>query len=145
MTTIYIKQLIPTVDAGTNYDAGDCIGTSMNLAISGRLKLQSANLVDISNQGPALRILFFSAAPTGGTYTDNAPLVLSAADKAALIGNIEVAAGDWDTVASTKVLDLSNLNKILATGANYVLFVAEGTWNAAAATDLVVTLGIEVQ
>ena len=112
-----------------------------------RIKLQTLVATDQSNQGPALRILFFGAQPTG--TTDNAAMDLSAADLTNIIGQIKISAADWETTDSYKFVSLSSLQLIL--GANvgnadraiYGTIVADTVWNAGATNDLYLHIGFE--
>jgi len=148
----YIRTIPITTSATPDYSIGDCVGTTFKIepqAFSGQgIKLQTLVATDQSNQGPALRILFFGAQPTG-TYTDNAAMDLSAADLTNIIGQIKISAADWETTDSYKFVSLSSLQLIL--GANvgnadraiYGTIVADTVWNAAATNDLYLHIGFE--
>lgn len=144
---IYYKKLTPVGDDTPDYSIGDNIGGTFTLSpfpgVGRGGKLVSVQVSDASNVGPAIRILFFDAVPTG-TYTDNSAVDLSAADRLALVGQVKIAAADYETSDSYKIVTLSALDMGMGTSLNtgviYGAIVADSAWNGAASTDLQITL-----
>lgn len=132
-----------TVSATPDYSAGDAVGTgylTFTGACSGpgRLtRLMTCTVRDAAGQGPALKVLFFDT-PPAGTYTDNSAADLSAADLAAVVGQLSIAAADYLTTDSYSVAMHSDLNLMMGSTSShlYAVVVANGAYNAAADTDL---------
>lgn len=148
------KILVSTASFATPYSDGDNVGGLITVGPApstggGGFKFQCDCLVDESNVGPDLNIIWFSSKPTG-TYTDNSAVSFAAGDKKLIIGIWEVSASDWITVNSTKILDYSALQKILGvipldpTQLDiYGCVVARSAWTATAAQQLNIALGFE--
>jgi len=97
-----------TVSTGA-YTSGDCVG---GIITAGKLDsptnrgvLKNVCVVDKDNQKPALTILLMRSLPTG-TYTDNGAFALADADEAKVIGKVNIAAADYETIGSKAVADV---------------------------------------
>lgn len=155
----------PTIDATPDYAAGDSLATDpIEITIGGDVSptgvIQSVAVTDKANQKPALTLLFFRGAPAGGTYTKNGQLALSAADRALFIGKMEVASGNWQTLATgieavATVLGplpfaakpnvgtaAAGSTPVPAAAKLYCIPVVQGAYNAGAADDLTFTFGL---
>lgn len=148
------KILVSTASFATPYADGDNVGGLIEVSPApttggAGYKFQCDCLVDESNVGPDLNIVWFSSRPTG-TYTDNAPVVFSDADKKLIVGVWDIDAADWITIASTKLVDYSALQKIMgaiplnpAQPTIYGSVVARSAWTATAKQQLNIALGFE--
>jgi hypothetical protein len=123
----------PTITA-TPYTPGDSVGGKITLTGAMRIAngtglLQSVFLKDRANAKAALDLLLFSEDPAGGTYTDNSPVPLNAADiDSRLIRRIPVLSTDWQTIGVSPnqfaVADLDALSKVVrSTGGNSNLYL----------------------
>jgi hypothetical protein len=142
--------------SATPYTAGDVVGGKIQLrpgtGLSGQGTVQDVKIVDTLNQKSALTILLFKDEPTGGTYTDNAPLVLGAGDYAKLCdgGIIGIAASDYITVGGVGLADVVTQASAQwlqgtdgAVPTIWMIVVAGGTPTYGAnATSLLVSLGL---
>lgn len=93
-------SLTPTVGTA-GYIAGDGIGGILDFGVISGLSgetfvIDAITFVDASKSHWAGFIEFFSATPSGGTYTDSSPLVYAAGDLALSQGIMaSIAAADW--------------------------------------------------
>lgn len=146
-----VKQVIPTMSASPDYAIGEVLGgiqtiTSASLSTGKPIKLTSVTAKDKTGLTPAFTLLFFSATPSGGTYTDNAALVLGSGDLANLVGAVKFVAGDWYVpVAGSGVAAKGEIGLVLSLAATslFMLVIMDSTWNAASTSDLQIELGIE--
>lgn len=140
----------PTLSTSPDYAAGDMVGATVTSfgnvpnSAGGSIVLETIKVNDNAGQAPAL-ILFFASADlngAGGTYTDNSPVVWGTGDKAKIDAIVTVAAANYKTVAGLSVQTLSNVGMTLTPSVTtlYMLVVADGAYNAAASTDLRITL-----
>lgn len=151
----YSTIITPTlaVGASPDYSIGDNIGGILTLTdamqcANGSGIWQSVFLSDRANQKLALDILMFNALPTD-TYTDNGAMpTLSVADVAKCIRKLSIATTDWLTIGGCAFADISSIGKVVQssgiepTGDNlYAVLIAQGAFNFAATTDLVVKFG----
>lgn len=139
-----------TISASPDYSAGDGAGgiislTTVNSASGRPVKLVSVTAKDDGNQGPALTLLFFKATPAGGTYTDNAALVIDATDLADLVGVVRILSTDWVTISSKKMVAVGGIDQLMAVSATtlFLLVSVDGAWNAASTSDLTLEFGFE--
>lgn len=138
--------LTPTVTT-TAYTAGDNIGgklafTNAMRVTSGSGVVQSLNILDLSNQGAAMRLFLFDADIT--TPTDNAAWSLNSVDYGKLMGFIDVLTTDYITVDTKKI---ATVNKVIPVKANgsailYGVLVAVGTPTYATTSALRLRLGL---
>lgn len=102
---------VPVTTTATSYAINDIIGgeiTVTGLTRSGSVGavLNSLSVFSDDAVTPELNVMFFQTDLTGGTYTNDGPLTLSAADKQNYIGHVRILAGatsangDWDTIAA---------------------------------------------
>lgn len=133
----------PTVDTSI-YASGDLIGGKLSIANAARVAagsgtIQGVVLADQAKQDAAIDVVFFSADPTGTTFTDQAALDVADADNLNIIGVIKILASDYsdfnDNSNATK--SSQGLPFKLASGTSiYAALVCRGTPTYAAATDL---------
>lgn len=99
MGSTVVLRNVPTVD--TNVHAAGDVVAKFNLAPIDRRTgggvLKQIAVFDDSGQADTLTFLFFDGALSGGTYTANGALALSAADKLLFLGAVQFAATDWKT------------------------------------------------
>lgn len=115
---VAIQRIIPTVSASPDYSVGDGVGGEITLsnAVNGTSYgsvLESITLWCDDALSPELLIAFFEADLTGGTYTDNAAMTLSAADKANMLAIKKIATTDWMTFCGDTYATVSNLGIVL--------------------------------
>lgn len=135
-----------TISASPDYAADDVISgivtfPTVNYASGKGVKLDKLVLCEDSGQAPALRIIFFKATPSGGTYTDNSALAWGAGDLANIVGAVSIATGDWVVTSSKSEVTARDLNIPVAVSATslFALVIAKGAYNAAATDDLLLT------
>lgn len=102
---------VSTSPAYTTLDLVGGIRTISNWALvaGGSAILESLTVFDVGNQKATLEFLFFSATPSGGTYTDNGAATFAAGDAALCIGRVTVNATDYITLGGVGVACLKNL------------------------------------
>jgi hypothetical protein len=138
------------------YTAGDVVGGLMNFSQAAgpfsNAVIQSITVKDKANQKAALTLLFFREAPTG-IPVNNAALDITSADMAKLIGKVNVAASDYETLDSQAVATVypglvvsGHADTGLATDASnignlWMVAVTTGTPTYTAADDLSFELG----
>lgn len=151
----------PVIDATPDYGQFDSLHTtplewSLNNVAGGQGVVQTVVVTDKANQKPTLTVLFFKAPLAGGTYTKNGGLVLSVADRANLCGKIEVASTDWTSLSGEAVATAygplpvkgypsvggSTPAAVAATFTFYTLICVGAAYNAGAADDLTIALGL---
>lgn len=130
----------PTIDTNI-YASGDVLGTTISVT-SAELRdssvsiLQGISVTDISNQNAAIDFMFFNAALTGGTYTNNAALVLSEADKRAFLKLVSVTS--YNTVSSSGFAQAEGINLPVEVSAQLsILAIVKATPTYLAANNLV--------
>ncbi len=148
-----VVTIVPAITSiSTDYSDADQIGivhtlTSILPETSGVVRLTSIAVVDKAKQKPVFDVMFFNDNPTL-VSADNEALSISAAEMASkFIGRVRIAAGDWEDTASAsdatvRVIDML-LQGIPKSRNLYVLCMAQGAYNAATVTDLVVRMGFE--
>lgn len=157
MSTVSQQRITPTISTSA-YDAGDQLGGLQTLSRGASdasdlaVKLSSMLVIDKDAEGAALRVFFFSQAPTLSS-SDNAALNISDADFASYcLGFIDVAAGDYVANAGVKVASIEGINLDLVstevvagkkTGKLYAIAVAVGTPTYTATSDLVFVYSLE--
>lgn len=143
--------ITPTISASPDYSVGDVIGGIQTIALANfasglPTKLQSLAVIDKTGASPQFTVLLFKATPAGGTYTDNAALVIDASDLADFVGMVKVVAADWTIpVAGSGVAAIGGIGQILPVTATslFALIIADATYNAASTSDLILTFGFE--
>lgn len=141
-------SVTPTVSTSPAYTAGDCVGGKQTLTgaartSGGRVILESINVLDLGNQKAALTILFFDSDPAAATITDNAAFVWST-DHSKLLGKVNIAAADYETIASEAVATVKAIGLLLEASGSANLFavvVTTGTPTYTATTDIRITYG----
>lgn len=147
------------VQATPDYSDGDSIGPLLNLGnvarqiggtgIITRLQLRSA--INITVQ---MFAHIFDSNPSASTFTDNAAMVINAADKSKILKTIAIAAADW---VAPKGVNPWYTVELVGTGATlpylyydvvagrslYVALEADGTINFGATDDLSMILSAE--
>lgn len=143
-------RITPTISTGA-YTAGDNVGGKMSLtpvAMEPRTgTIMSVTVADLAKQSAAIDILLFDSDPSATTFTDNAALDVADADLLKAIGVIRVAANDYVGLADNSVACVKDINlpfKLSGTDTLYATMVTSGTPTYAAATDLTLTFGIQM-
>ena len=129
------------------YADGDVLAAAQELtnavrASGGTGILQSIVIVDKDDQGQALDIVISDATIALGT--ENAPVSISDADAAKILGIVEVAASDYVDLVNSKLATLSNLGIEIQpnTGASlYISAISRGT-GTYTASGIVLRIGI---
>lgn len=141
-------QVTPTVGTAA-YVAGDSIGGVITFAAAGAVSgrqviIDSILVTDASNQSIPFTIQFFSATPTGGTYTDGSALVYAAGDPALCVGQVRVLATDWINYPATPTDGFVSINDIgltatLAATSLFALIIADvGASTTLTAADIII-------
>lgn len=150
------KIIKPTITVDTAiYAAADVLGApvvSGVITLTGAMRknggsglLHSITVFDDDNEKGQISFLFFSAV-TGGTYVGNGALALSAADKAALLGKVDVVTADYATFGGDAYASVKGINLPVAAASTtndlYVIpCITTGTPTYTATTDLKLTFG----
>lgn len=143
-TPANVITVTPVVSATPDYAAGDAVGGKQTLTgaarkeSGGEVVLQSLTVIDKSNQKKDLTILIFDSDPTVATITDNSAFVFST-DISKLIGKVNVADTDYETIDSIAIATLRNLGlELKASGSAhlYAAVVATEALNLAAVDNL---------
>lgn len=151
--TGYWSNLIPVTPVLTNfatpYSANDNVGAKF--AIPGAVRvsaglgiMQSVIIVDKSEQAVPLTILLFKSEPAG-SYVDNAPEAVSAADWLLFLGQMDIVAADYATRANASVVSLGGYNLDIKAAAGttiYGLIVTTDTPTYTAIDALQLTFGV---
>lgn len=138
----------PTVSTSPAYTAGDAVGgketlTSAVRVSGGYVELDSIEVIDRSNQKPALTILFFDSDPSAATITDNAAFVFST-DISKLVAQVLIAQADYTTTNSIGVACIGAIKKVIKASGSANLFAAvvtTGTPTFAGTTDITIKYG----
>jgi hypothetical protein len=141
-----------TVDTSA-YASGDLIskaGTVLSITSAmpadqrGRAGIiQSIGLVDQAKQSAAIDVVFFNANPTATTFTDNAAFDIDDSDMAKIIGYASITS--YASFNDNSFGFVGNLAMEFALNGSttlYAALVSRGAPTYAAATDLVLTVGI---
>lgn len=155
--TVKQFRITPTIGTGA-YEALDQVGglqtlTAAAIGADSTAKLTTLVVIDKDAEGAALRLLFFSEAPTL-TSVDSAVLAVTDAELASkLLGAVELAGDDYVTVAGAKVAALGNVDlDLISTALDttlrknknlYVVVQMVGTPTYTAASDLVFLYTLE--
>lgn len=132
------SQSLNITTSGAGYVTGDVIGgiiplTSVNFIAARRVALRTLQINDKGNVSPSFNIYFLRDTPSGGTYTDNAPLVWGAGDSANKVGQLKVTNGDYMSDASQSSVNYSDLliKMQVASTTLYMLIVATDAYTLA--------------
>jgi hypothetical protein len=139
-----------TISATPDYSVADCIGGIITLSnvisvANGVSKFDSLSISDKSGTAPQFSMYFFKDTPTGGTYTDNLPIVWGANDASNFLGRINVGALDYKTISGVSFATLLVIGQ-LQTSVNtnvYVIISADSPYNANSTSDLTIRFGYE--
>lgn len=141
-----------TIDATPDYNSGDVVGEAkeFTFVFDAAKRSREFNCIvvrDDAGQAPAVTFYFFKTNALTGTYTDNSGVAFSSQDTARMIGHAVVASAAYSTAGGASIATVA-IEKILGNETNdyeslFVVAVANGTYNAAAAADLSFTLGLE--
>lgn len=146
------NTLLPTVTPTITpaaYDANDVIAGIQTFANAVRVSggtgiIQSLVVSDLANQKAVLEIYLFSANPAAGTYTDNTALDIHDTDALLCIGRLDVAAGDYKSLADNAIACITGIGlaiKLAATSL-YAIIRTISAPTYVGASDLKLTLGI---
>lgn len=144
----YQHSGIITVTCSTAaYTAKDNIGGLMNLALPKGHQagiVQTLTLSDAAAQSKEIDVVFFNANPSATTFTDNAALDIDDTDLKRICGIATVTASDYkafnDNVAAS--INPSIAFRLNNTSVLYFAMVDRGAYDAAATTDLGLTLQV---
>jgi hypothetical protein len=127
-----IVQVIPAIAAAA-FSANDFVGGKLTIPSvprisGGAVLLKSLCLIDTAKQAAPLKIFFFKSLP-GGTYADNAAESISVADWLLYIGEIDIVAADYATMANASVVAFMGIElPLIGTTTNlFALMVTTGT------------------
>ncbi len=146
-----VVSVTPVISSSPAYTSGDAVGGEQKLTgacrvTGGKAILQTITIQDVANQKAALTILFFDSEPTGATITDNSAFAWGSTAFAKVVGKIDVAAGDYETVASKAVAAKTALGlEMQAAGAPdlWAVVVTTGTPTYTTASDLTFKYGFQ--
>ncbi len=135
------SQTVALATTGASYIAGDVVQgiislSNINFASGRRVTLKSIQVNDKTNVAPSLNIYFFKSTPTGGTYTDNAPLVWGTGDYALKVGQVSILNANYLTDISQSSVNISGLTEKMAVAGTtlFMLVVSEGSYTLAASS-----------
>lgn len=140
-------KAFPTLDTSA-YEDGDVMGGVMTFSglNPGGGVIHTITIFDRDAEGLALDLYFFTQTPPD-SITDQAAFAMSSDNQALWLGKVTISAADWTDVGSDSEATLRNVGlAIPATGQPdgnlFVVMVARGAQNFAAATD--VELGLTI-
>ena len=114
----YTKVAVNTITTtnGLAYASGDNIGGRISILNAVRVTggtgfICDVQVVDVTNQRPAIEIDFFTSSPTG-TYTNHSAQSFATADALLYLGKVNIAAADYTTQTGGSAL-LSIVSKTL--------------------------------
>lgn len=148
--TVTLQQT-PTVSTSPAYTAGDAIGgkisftSAVRAASPGSGMIHSIGISDLAKQDSAIDIIFFSADPSGTTFTDNTALDIADADLTKIIGIKKLVATDYSDFADNACACVGNVGlpfKLASGTTLYACLIARGTPTFASTNDITVTLGV---
>ena len=129
------SQPVAVTTSGAAYIAADVVGgiislLTVNSATGRRVTLRTVCVKEKAGAAPALHIEFYKATPTGGPYTDNAPLVRGTTDAANRVGTLNVAAADYLTDVTETTATYSGLGMKLPVAATtlFMLIISQGSY-----------------
>jgi len=133
--------------AAAAFSANDVVGGKLTIVgavrvAAGKGKITGLRLVDASIQNSPLLVFIFGA-DLAGTYADNAPEAVTAADWLKWIGTIKILATDYEQMANVSLVDLGfEMDVEAAAGTSlYALIVTTGA-AAYGANALQLTFGV---
>ena len=145
MLTQGISQVLEVeiTPANTAYHANDVVGGLIELGplavnASGGIVINGLALVDEDNEGAALDVHLFSAAPAA--IADHAAFAPTYADLKKRVRKVAIAANDYETINSLKVVYKEDLNDLIPAGRVWVYVVATATPTYAATKKLYLRL-----
>ena len=147
--SVYSNVLRVVIPASTTaYSIGDVVGGQLTVVNAARftswgLLIENINMFCDDALSPNLKVMFFQQSLTGGTYTDNAAMVLSSSDKGAWVANAEIPSGSWETLVSDAWVTVPTNIRIRpnATQDIRILIVAKSIFTLTASTNLRISLG----
>lgn len=118
-----IVRVTPTVSANVAYTAGDAVGGAQNPEFSRvapdtgtpsyGADLESITITDLSNQKPALTLVFLGRKVSETEVTDNEAFAFDVADVPHVIATVSIAAADWATIGSRAIVTKSGVGIVL--------------------------------
>jgi hypothetical protein len=143
-----VKSAAPTVST-TAYTSGDCIGGKLTFTGMARANgltglVQTAMIQCKSAQTFAADLIIFHTDPSSTTFTDNSALSVNAADFDKVALRIPFVAGDWSSLGTPSIAEVSAQGKLYQAAASsqdlYGVLVARGTPTLASTSDIKVVL-----
>lgn len=144
-----VFDVTPTIQAAA-YDSGDVLFdvatiTNAMRVTGGKGELRSINLLDKSDSGAKITLVFFKITHSLGTI-NNAPSI-SDADAVDILGYVVIDTADYIDVGGAKFATKTNVGLMLEsnTGSRdiFVAGIVTGTPTYASTSDIVLKLGIE--
>jgi len=113
--------------------------------MTGRGIVTSVKVVDKAANGSAYTLTFFSANPSGTTFTDNATLAIADSDMAKICSSVELLTTDAVQYSDNCISEKINLVcpvfvSVPYTGILYGVLIARGSPTYVAITDVSVTI-----
>jgi hypothetical protein len=136
--------ITPAITVSTSiYAADDVVGGRLTLTNAMRVSSGTGLLTDIlmtcaDGETFGSRILLFDTT-TASSIADQSPFTWGAGDHAKLLAIVNIATGDFTTIAGDTVAHKQNLNILVAANGSanlYAYVLATGTPTFGAATDL---------
>lgn len=114
------RDILPVLDTNA-YGDGDVLFAPVEISditpgARVPILLQSVFVVDESDQGAAFDLHFYRSRVTLGSL-NGAPSITDA-DQRAYQGRVQIASGDYYDMGGSKVADLANIGKLLASDEN---------------------------
>jgi len=143
------RQVQPVVQAAA-YAAGQSIGGLLSFTYAapvsgGAAIIQGVTVTFASGVVPLLDLVLFSAAPTGGTITDRAAVVIAPADLNKIIGVVHITDATLLGAAAPSVMQATAqvMPFDLASGtALYGVLIARGAATLGSTTDVIIALNV---
>ena len=147
-TALVPASVVVTNSTSPAYVSGDVINTTKTISSIGvtgnfSAKLESITLKENGGLSPDLSLVFLRAAPSGGTYTDNAALVWGSGDMANVVAVNSIVSADWIVTASKSMTTLSGLAQVIGSNSTdfFMLIIAKSGYAPLTTTNLTIELG----
>ena len=150
MTTTYPQcQVTPAVQAAA-YAVGSCIGGLLTFqnavpGAGGAGIAQGASVTFTSGVVPAMDLILFLAAPTGGTITDRVALAILPADLAKIVGVLHLTDATLLGAAAPSIVQATTAVMPFEVPAGYNLYgvlVTRAAVTLGSVSDVVVSLSV---
>lgn len=148
VTSSTVLSATPTLAVAGTYASGDSVGTLITFTQASTDRdtgvIQHVTLVDLAKQNIAADIIFFSANPSGTTFTDNGALDIADADMSKVIGHVSISSTDYCSLNDNSFATKANIGLVFKLTTSNTLYAAIVTRGAPTYTSGDITLEVGV-